>query len=177
MTCTSLPAGTARSLARVQEADELLVLGGELVSLHLVEAPVQQAFPARYHRTGRAWRYEVAENVGLPVTLSFNGPEKPVVGKVGWSDDTVWIDAVKPKKSAADSKVTGAVGFRGVSEGVWDLHIGGYQIGEKWLKDRKGRALRWQRRRISIDVVGPSMLIVHRRCTMDWPWRNFLLNG
>jgi len=24
---------------------------------------------------------------------------------------------------------------------VWNLHIGGYQICEKWLKDRKGRTL------------------------------------
>ncbi len=24
---------------------------------------------------------------------------------------------------------------------VWDMHIGGYRVAEKWLKDRKGRAL------------------------------------
>ena len=24
---------------------------------------------------------------------------------------------------------------------VWNLHIGGYQVCEKWLKDRKGRVL------------------------------------
>ena len=24
---------------------------------------------------------------------------------------------------------------------VWNFHIGGYQVCEKWLKDRKGRAL------------------------------------
>ena len=24
---------------------------------------------------------------------------------------------------------------------VWDTHIGGYRVAEKWLKDRKGRAL------------------------------------
>ena len=31
--------------------------------------------------------------------------------------------------------------FRGVPEAVWNFHIGGYQVCEKWLKDRKGRTL------------------------------------
>ena len=26
-------------------------------------------------------------------------------------------------------------------EDVWNFHIGGYQVCEKWLKDRKGRTL------------------------------------
>jgi len=32
-------------------------------------------------------------------------------------------------------------GFRGVPEAVWNFHIGGYQVCEKWLKDRRGRTL------------------------------------
>ena len=36
---------------------------------------------------------------------------------------------------------TYAPGFRGVPELVWNFHIGGYQVCEKWLKDRKGRTL------------------------------------
>ena len=31
--------------------------------------------------------------------------------------------------------------FEGVPPDVWDAHIGGYQVCEKWLKDRKGRTL------------------------------------
>lgn len=31
--------------------------------------------------------------------------------------------------------------FSGVAPEVWKYHIGGYQVPEKWLKDRKGRAL------------------------------------
>lgn len=31
--------------------------------------------------------------------------------------------------------------FTGVSPEVWEYHIGGYQVAEKWLKDRKGRIL------------------------------------
>ena len=33
------------------------------------------------------------------------------------------------------------MGFKGVREEVWNFHIGGYQVCEKWLKDRKGRQL------------------------------------
>lgn len=33
------------------------------------------------------------------------------------------------------------IGFKGVSENVWNFHIGGYQVCQKWLKDRKGRNL------------------------------------
>ena len=31
--------------------------------------------------------------------------------------------------------------FAGVEEAVWDFHVGGYQVCEKWLKDRRGRVL------------------------------------
>jgi hypothetical protein len=31
--------------------------------------------------------------------------------------------------------------FEGVEEEVWEYQIGGYQVAEKWLKDRKGRTL------------------------------------
>ncbi|MFZ1471592.1 MAG: type ISP restriction/modification enzyme, partial [Anaerolineae bacterium] len=41
----------------------------------------------------------------------------------------VWLDKAQ------------TAGFRGVPEPVWNFHIGGYQVCEKWLKDRKGRTL------------------------------------
>lgn len=31
--------------------------------------------------------------------------------------------------------------FEGVTPSVWEFHIGGYQVCQKWLKDRKGRML------------------------------------
>jgi len=31
--------------------------------------------------------------------------------------------------------------FAGVPPDVWEFHIGGYQVCQKWLKDRKGRKL------------------------------------
>lgn len=49
-------------------------------------------------------------------------PKKPT-----YQDGAVWINANQR--------------FEGVPEAVWKFHIGGYQVCEKWLKDRKGRTL------------------------------------
>ena len=56
-------------------------------------------------------------------------PRTPEVEKVSWSKNTVWLDKAQ------------TTGFKGVREDVWNFHIGGYQVCEKWLKDRKGRTL------------------------------------
>jgi len=95
---------------------ELARLGGELVAFHLMESPKLDHFITTY-----------------------TGPKNPEVGRVGWSDDTVWLDAAATKK--AQPATPGTIGFRGVPEAVWNFHIGGYQVCEKWLKDRKGRTL------------------------------------
>jgi hypothetical protein len=54
------------------------------------------------------------------------GSRTPEVEKVSWSKNTVWIDKAQ------------TIGFKGVREEVWNFHVGGYQVCEKWLKDRKG---------------------------------------
>ncbi len=63
-----------------------------------------------------------------PIT-EFIGDRNPKVEKITWSHDTVWVDKAQ------------TIGFRGVRESVWNFHIGGYQVCQKWLKDRKGRTL------------------------------------
>ncbi len=63
-----------------------------------------------------------------PIT-EFVGSRHPEVEKISWSRNTVWVDKAQTN------------GFEGVREEVWKFHIGGYQVCEKWLKDRKGRTL------------------------------------
>jgi hypothetical protein len=96
--------------------EELSHLGGELSALHLMESPKLDDFITTY--------------------VGQMGPE---VGRVGWSDDTVWLDAAANKKG--QPATPGTTGFRGVTEAVWNFQVGGYQVCEKWLKDRKGRTL------------------------------------
>lgn len=97
-------------------AVSLIRFGGELVALHLMESPKLDYFITTYM-----------------------GPKNPEVERVGWSDDTVWLDAAATKKG--EHATPGTIGFRCVPEAVWNFHIGGYQVCHKWLKDRKGRTL------------------------------------
>jgi len=69
----------------------------------------------------------------------YAGPKNPKVSGVGWSDNSVWLDAAATKKGSAASR--GSIGFHGVPDAVWKFRIGGYQVCEKWVKDRKGRTL------------------------------------
>lgn len=58
-----------------------------------------------------------------PIT-EFTGGLQCDVEKISWSGNTVWVDKAQ------------TTGFQGVREEVWNFHIGGYQVCEKWLKDR-----------------------------------------
>jgi hypothetical protein len=60
----------------------------------------------------------------------FEGEGDSVVEKPRLENGKVWINATQ--------------GFAGVSTTAWEFHIGGYQPAQKWLKDRKGRALAWE---------------------------------
>ena len=67
--------------------------------------------------------------LNTPIT-EWDGPTPSnEVEKVTYSDKAVWTDKAQTE------------GFCGVTENVWNFHIGGYQVCEKWLKDRKGRVL------------------------------------
>jgi predicted helicase len=64
----------------------------------------------------------LAEPIAEPVGCSYREVEK-----VSYSDETVWIDKAKTR------------GFKGVPDEVWNFHIGGYQVCNKWLKDRQAK--------------------------------------
>ena len=93
--------------------------GRELVAFHLLESPRADEFITTY-----------------------TGPRNPEVGRVGWSDGTVWLNAGKTNaREGQRATKPDTIGFEDVPEEVWDFHIGGYQVCHKWLKDRKGRTL------------------------------------
>ena len=105
--------GNAELFRKLAEA------GHELLVLHLLESPELDEFIATY-----------------------TGPKNPEVNRVGWSDDTVWLNAGKTNaREGHRAMKPGTIGFKGVPGQVWNFHIGGYQVCHKWLKDRKGRTL------------------------------------
>jgi len=126
----------------------LAKLGGELVSLHLLEFEVgtsRRDVPARAAAGGtNAQRANNASDgaaergvdgaarhpyQALTTFVREAVKSIPTVEKVSHTKNTVWINKAQTS------------GFRGVPENVWNFHIGGYQVCEKWLKDRKGRPL------------------------------------
>ena len=121
--------------ASVGAFEAILPLGAQLVSLHLLEARSLEQPITTY--TGPAIPevekvsygcgagFQPASSHGRSHVASPNGQAGMPAPQVG----TVWLD----KKQTC--------GFAGVPEAVWNFHIGGYQVCNKWLKDRRGRTL------------------------------------
>jgi len=103
-------------------------LGAELVALHLLESPKLGKPIARYPVTGP----NLVEK-GFPKYLA---PGEPEPGK----SEPLPAGRVYISKPDAQSGAKGQY-FEGVPPEVWNFHIGGYQVCEKWLKDRRGRTL------------------------------------
>ena len=90
---------------------QLAKLGQELVSYHLMSHPKLQSI----------WDVQHFGN--------------SQVVKVGWTKENggaVWLDG----QGNRNNFQRGTSGFAPVPEEVWKHHIGGYQVCEKWLKDR-----------------------------------------
>ncbi|HEV2176433.1 MAG TPA: type ISP restriction/modification enzyme, partial [Terriglobia bacterium] len=103
--------------------------GHELTALHLMESPRLADLMTTFPEKGS----NVVEKVSFVAPGFSPAPADPSPGsgqalKVGaTAAGRVWINPVQY--------------FAGVPREVWDFHVGGYQVCEKWLKDRKGRAL------------------------------------
>ena len=92
----------------------LCALGGELVALHLME------------KKGPA-------TVTYPVALPKSDSAKDTVEAVRYAEPT----GAEPGRVYINK----AQYFDGVTPDVWAFQVGGYQVCQKWLKDRKGRTL------------------------------------
>ena len=106
----------------------LAALGGELVALHLMESPKLNDLITEFPEKGT----DLVEKVSFAAAGRAGPPDPPKNGRPGGpslpkEDGRVYINPTQY--------------FGGVPSQVWNFHIGGYQVCEKWLKDRKGRAL------------------------------------
>ncbi|MCX5832042.1 MAG: DNA methyltransferase [Deltaproteobacteria bacterium] len=87
-------------------------LGKELVGLHLLESPQVAEFSTRYPVAG-----DNRVEKGYP---HYAPPQADRPGRVNINKSQYFED---------------------VAPEVWEFHIGGYQVLDKWLKDRQGRQL------------------------------------
>ena len=105
----------------------------EFLKIDFPRLPVisnQELFRALSHLGSELVALHVMESRKLERHMAkLIGAGRPQVEKVSYEKKTVWLDKDQ------------TCGFKGVPEAVWNFHIGGYQVCEKWLKDRKGRKL------------------------------------
>jgi len=141
-------------------------LGAELVALHLLESPKLAKPIARFPVKGsnlvdKGFPKYVAPGEPEPVFVEaasrrhtgggVNPPlQSPLprlkAGRVYINRSAEAVAAMSSSPSSAKSPVgtpplQGGQYFEGVPPEVWNFHIGGYQVCEKWLKDRRGRTL------------------------------------
>jgi hypothetical protein len=132
---------------------KLAALGGELVKLHLVEFDLPEMHPPLPPRPlGRDLVRRTDERRGeqdapIPSPHKVEGDQTApsVNGGGAGVSYPVKGDHIVEKVQYVDTKrqvwINKTQYFEGVPPQVWEFHIGGYQVAEKWLKDRKGRAL------------------------------------
>lgn len=112
----------------------LVALGAELVALHLMESPALEKLITRFPIAGA----NAVEKV------SYAEEYKDASGKT--HQGCVFINKTQF--------------FESIASDVWNFHVGGYQVLDKWLKDRKGRALSYD------DITHYQKIVVALKETM-----------
>ena len=107
--------------------------GETLVGLHLMESPLLsgEGFITRFDVPG-----DDTVEKGHPKYLAPGEPEPGT--RDALAAGLVYISKEKPKEGTKGQY------FEGVPPEVWGFHVGGYQVCEKWLKDRRGRQLNYE---------------------------------
>ncbi|MCO6184596.1 type ISP restriction/modification enzyme [Rhizobium sp. L1K21] len=96
----------------------LVALGAELVALHLLKPD---------DLTEREKKKRLEDPEKFDPSITFNGTGVPRV-ETGY-----------PKYEKGKVMINSSRWFEDVPKATWELHVGGYQVCEKWLKDRAAR--------------------------------------
>lgn len=107
------------------------------------------------------------EKIPLSDQPKYFGPKDSVIGKVSHADEVLWID------SSTRNSESGSSGFSGVSDAVFRFELGGYQICEKWFKDRRGKVLSQDERDHARRMLGSISKIVTTQIEIDELIRDF----
>lgn len=107
----------------------LVKLGGELVALHLLESTLLARPATRYPVVG-----DNRVEKGYPKYFAPGEVVGPGSGSKGCEGDGAVLEAGRVYINKSQY-------FEGVPPEVWEFQVGGYQVCDKWLKDRRGRQL------------------------------------
>jgi predicted helicase len=127
---------------------ELCALGEELVGLHLMEkyGPDMATYLVAGDNKVEKVRYTAPAREPSPQPSPSGRGSAGEGGRV-WINKTQYFDGVPPE--------------------VWEFHIGGYQVCEKWLKDRKGRQLSFDDVKHYQHIVSALAETIHIMAAID----------
>ena len=135
--------------------------GGQLRRLHLMEDAAIGATPYPFNGEGDN---VVVKPAFSPSPLAGEGGGAPAPEGEGVPSHISSPGSLRspPSPASGEGKVfiNPDQWFEGVPAIAWEFHIGGYQPAQKWLKDRKGRAL-------SFDDVRHYQKIIKILCETD----------
>jgi hypothetical protein len=81
------------------------------------------------------------------------------------------VDKVRYEEPSEDHKgrvwINKTQYFDGVPSEVWEFHVGGYQVSDKWLKDRKGRQLTYDDLTHYQNVIAALKRTMELMCSID----------
>ena len=137
-------------------------LGRELVALHLLESPAVHTPITRYpvpgdNRVEKGYpKYTIETGFG---EREF-APENPVSNDSAATESETGFSRKNPVSKGGRVHINQTQYFDGVPQDVWAFHVGGYQVLDKWLKDRRGRQLSYD------DLTHYQRVVVALRRTM-----------
>ena len=102
---------------------QLVKLGGQLRQIHLLESPIVNKFITKYPVDGDNLVKKISFSPDVYDPALPGDPYPDYLGSVHINDTQYFAD---------------------VPVAAWEFYIGGYQPAQKWLKDRKERALSFE---------------------------------
>jgi hypothetical protein len=136
---------------------KLVHLGNQIRRIHLLESPVVEQFITQYPVNGDnvVTKPRFFLNEAAPVVIqndakqSEESPDNRDSSSVGMTTQPAVIqNEAKPSEESFDQPaligkvyINDSQYFDNVPQVAWEFYTGGYQPAQKWLKDRKGRAL------------------------------------
>jgi predicted helicase len=123
---------------------QLVKLGGELRQIHLLESDVVNTYITSYPVDGD----NVVGKISYVTDIASNS--KDAMNRVSTEKSSI----ENPQSSFGNVFINDKQYFANVPEVAWNFYIGGYQPAQKWLKDRKDRALGYE------DILHYQKIIV-----------------
>lgn len=120
--------------------DALVAIGRELIALHTLDTTLLRITGFDVAGSNEVVKVRFAADAVTPASDA--PPPRPSPARGGGGQDNAG-----KMRDGEEGEATGRVYindaqyFDGVPQAVWEMHIGGYRVAEKWLKDRKGRLL------------------------------------